>query len=141
MAAQKGLDLLLAIGNDATALPTADTYVTVAGMRSNSISFNDEAVDVTNKGSGGWRALLAQAGVKSASISGSAVFTDDSSEASVRTVFGGPNHSNFRVTIPDFGTYVGKFMISTLEYAGDYNGEVSWNLSLESDGEVTFATV
>ena len=141
MAAQKGRDFLLAIGNDATAAPASDTYVTVAGMRSNSISLNDEPVDVTNKGSAGWRALLAQAGVKSVSITGSAVFTDDSSEASVRTVFGGPNHSNWRLTIPDFGTYTGKFMVGSIDYAGEHNGEVTWNLSLESDGEVVFATV
>ena len=49
MAAQKGAALLLKINT------TGSTYVTVGGLRSTSITLNDEAVDVTNKDSSGNR--------------------------------------------------------------------------------------
>ncbi len=48
--------------------------MTIAGLRATRISFNAEAVDVTALDSeGGWRELLAGAGVRSAAISGSGV--------------------------------------------------------------------
>ena len=49
MAAQKGSALLLKIGADNTAAASADTYTTVGGLRSTSISHNEEAVDVTEE--------------------------------------------------------------------------------------------
>ena len=66
MAAQKGKDLLLKAGDG------AGGFVTVAGLRARQIAFNAETVDVTHSESAGrWRELLAGAGVRRASISGS----------------------------------------------------------------------
>lgn len=138
MAAQKGADLLLKIGADATVASDSDTYTTVGGLRSTSISLNQETVDITNKDSAGARELLADAGVETVSISGSGVFTDAASESTVRTAFGGANIPNFEVVLPDFGSYIGKFQIASMEYAGEYNGEVTYSLTLESSGAVAF---
>lgn len=138
MAAQKGSALLLKIGADASAAASADTYTTVGGLRSTSISMNQETIDVTTKDSSNARELLADGGVESVSVSGSGVFTDAASEATLRTAFGGANIPNFEVIIPDFGTYQGKFQITALEYAGEYNGEVTYSVTLESSGSVAF---
>ena len=73
MAAQNGKDLLIKID-----LTGDGQFETIAGLRATRISFNAETVDVTSlESEGGWRELLAGAGVKSASISGSGVFRDD----------------------------------------------------------------
>lgn len=141
MAAQKGAALLLKIGADNTASAASDTYTTVGGLRSTSISMNEEAVDVTSKDSSGIRELLANGGVQTVSISGSGVFTDAASETTLRSAFGASDFHNFQVIIPDFGTYTGEFMVASLEYAGEYNGEVTYSVTLESSGTVTFATV
>lgn len=138
MAAQKGSALLLKIGADASAAAASDTYTTVGGLRSTSVTLNQESVDITNKDSSNARELLADAGVESVSISGSGVFTDASSEATLRTAFGGANIPNFEIIIPDLGTYQGKFHIASLEYAGEYNGEVTYSVTLESSGSVSF---
>lgn len=138
MAAQKGSALLLKIGADASAAAASDTYTTVGGLRSTSITLNQESVDITNKDSSNARELLADAGVESVSISGSGVFTDAASEATLRTAFGGANIPNFEVIIPDLGTYQGKFHIASLEYGGEYNGEVTYSVTLESSGSVSF---
>jgi TP901-1 family phage major tail protein len=141
MAAQKGSLLLLKIGATPTGSAASDTYTTIGGLRSTSISMNQETVDVTNKDSANVREMLADGGVESVSISGSGVFTDAASEATLRTAFGGSSIPNFQIIIPDFGTYTGKFIVTTLEYAGEYNGEVTYSVSLESSGATTFATV
>ena len=45
---------------------------------------------------------------------------------------------NFQVVIPDFGTVAGPFQITSLEFAGEHDGEVTYELALESAGELTF---
>jgi TP901-1 family phage major tail protein len=137
MAAQKGSALLLKIGDGAS----PEAFTTIGGLRSTSITLNDEAVDVTTKDSSSLRALLANGGVQTISISGSGVFTDAASETTLRGKFGASSFSNFQVIIPDFGTYTGAFMVASLEYAGEYNGEVTYSVTLESSGTITFATV
>lgn len=137
MAAQKGSSLLLKIGDGAS----PESFTTVGGLRSTSITINDEPVDVTNKDSSNNRELLANGGVQSISISGSGVFTDAASETTLRSDFGNSTFTNYQVIIPDFGTYTGAFMVASLEYAGEYNGEVTYSVTLESSGAITFATV
>lgn len=134
MAAQKGSSLLLKIGSGSPV-----SYATVGGLRSTSITMNDEAVDVTNKDSAGVRTLLAQGGVNSMSVSGSGVFTDAASEATLRSAFNAATFSSFQIIIPELGTYTGSFMVASLEYAGEYNGEVTYSVTLESSGAVSFA--
>ena len=145
MAAQKGKDILMKINT------SGSTFVTIGGLRSSSITLNDEAVDITNKDSFGTRTLLAGAGVNSVSISGSGVFTDTTSEVLVRTTFAAqqntsdgasaqtPAFKNFQFIVPDLGTYTGAFMIASIEYAGEFNGEVTYTMSFESAGYITFA--
>ncbi|UOK71044.1 phage major tail protein, TP901-1 family [Ancylobacter polymorphus] len=135
MAAQKGKDLLLKI-HDGTA------FVTVAGLRSRQIAFNAEAVDVTHAESAGrWRELLAGAGVKRASVVGSGVFKDGASDALIRQSFFDGTLRNAQIVVPDFGTLAGPFQITSLEFAGEHDREVTFDIALESAGEITFAAL
>ncbi|MGV8996396.1 MAG: phage major tail protein, TP901-1 family [Parvibaculaceae bacterium] len=134
MAAQKGKDLLIKLDAAGTG-----SFVTVAGLRARSVSFNARSVDVTNaESSGQWRELLAGAGVRMASISGRGIFRDSSSDADVRQVFFDAAIRNWQVVIPDFGTVSGAFQITALEYAGEHDGEVTFDMALESAGALTF---
>ena len=135
MTAQKGKDLLLKIhdGSD---------FVTVAGLRSRRIAFNAEAVDITDAESAGrWRELLEGAGVRRAALSGSGIFKDQSSDGLVRGAFFAGSILNWQVVIPDFGTVTGLFQITALEYFGQHNGEVMFDLALESAGLITFGAL
>ena len=118
-----------------------ETFTTIGGMRSTSISINDETVDITNKDSGTARTLLAQGGIFSMSVSGSGVFTDSASEATLQGDMNQAALTNYQFLIPDFGTYTGAFQLTSLEYAGEYNGEVTYSFTFESSGAITFATV
>lgn len=134
MTAQKGKDLLLKIDTIG-----AGSFQSVAGLRSRQISFNAESVDSTDSESAGrWRELLAGAGLRRASINGSGIFKDNASDELVRgTFFDGAIHP-WQVIIPDFGTIEGLFQITALEYSGQHNGEVTFELVLESAGALTF---
>lgn len=135
MTAQKGKDLLLKLDEAGSG-----TYVTVAGLRATRLSFNADAVDVTTAESAGrWRELLAGAGLRSAAIAGSGVFRDTASDASLRRIFFDGEVPSFQVVVPDFGTVTGPFQLTSLEYAGDHDGEATYELSLVSAGALTFA--
>jgi len=43
--------------------------------------------------------------------------------------------------VPDFGTVSGPFQVSGLEYAGEHDGEVSYEIALESAGALAFAAL
>ncbi len=134
MTAQKGKDLLLKIDKNATG-----TFVTVAGMRSRRIAFNAEPVDVTDFESvGRWRELLAGSGVQRASINGSGIFKDAQSDTDIREIFFNGTIVPWQIIVPEFGTVEGLFQLTLLEYAGNHNGEVSYELAIESAGVLTF---
>ena len=134
MAVQNGRDLLIKMDM------TGDgVFETVAGLRATRLSFNAETVDVTSlESEGGWRELLGGAGVRSASISGSGVFRDGHSDSRARQAFFDAEVPRFQVVIPDFGTVEGAFQITSLEYAGSYNGEATYEMSMASAGALTF---
>jgi TP901-1 family phage major tail protein len=132
MSAQKGKDLLLKINSGAG-------FVTVAGLRSRRIAFNAELVDITHAESADrWRELLAGAGVRRAALSGRGLFKDAGSDALLRQAFFDGAVLNSQLVVPDFGTIEGPFQIASLEFAGEHNGEVTFELSLESAGALTF---
>ncbi|MCZ0960820.1 MULTISPECIES: phage major tail protein, TP901-1 family [Paracoccus] len=137
MAAQNGRDLLIKMDM------TGDgAFETIAGLRASRLSFNAETVDVTSlESEGGWRELLGGAGVRSASISGSGVFRDANTDGRARQIFFDGEVPRFQVVIPDFGTVEGPFQITALEYAGSYNGEATYEVTMASAGALTFVAL
>ena len=134
MSAQKGKDLLIKIGDGAD----PETFATVAGLRATTLAFNAQTVDITSADSANmWRELL-DAGVKSATLSGSGVFKDAPSDEALRIAFFNQALPNFQIAIPNFGTVTGPFKITSLQYDGPYDGEVKISLSLASAGALAF---
>ncbi len=137
MAAQKGRDLLLKV--DATG---GGSFQTVAGLRASTIAFNAQSVDSTSQDSvGAWRELLAGAGLKSAGLRGQGLFKDAASDATVRGYFFNATIVNWQAIIPDFGTVQGLFQITALEFGGRHDGEVTFEMALESAGSLTFTAI
>ena len=135
MTAQRGRDLLLKIDTTGTG-----TYVTVAGLRTNTLTFNSASVDASAQDSAGaWRELLAGAGLKSAQVKGTGIFKDAASDAAIRGYFFNDTIVNWQIVIPDFGTVTGPFQITSLDYAGKFDSEITFDLSLASAGQLSFA--
>ncbi|WP_342642874.1 phage major tail protein, TP901-1 family [Rhodoligotrophos ferricapiens] len=135
MTAQRGRDLLLKVD-----VESSGQFTTIAGLRSHSIGLNAAMVDVTNADSAQrWRELLGGAGVRSASIRGAGIFRDESSDERVRACFFGDLIRDWQVIIPDFGILQGPFQITALDYAGQHDGELTFEIALESAGVLSFS--
>jgi TP901-1 family phage major tail protein len=132
MAVEKGSAFLLKVG-DGAAVPS---FATVAGMRTTQLSVNGEAVVVTNKDSGGWRQLLSGAGVRSVSVSAAGVFTGSAAEMRIKASALSGVLDDYRLSFEGGETMTGKFVVTRLDYSGDFNGERSYAVSLESSGAV-----
>ncbi|NYI23409.1 TP901-1 family phage major tail protein [Sphingobium francense] len=111
-------------------------YATVAGMRTTQLSVNGEAVNVTHKGSGGWRELLSGAGVRSVSVSAAGIFTGSAAEVRLRNHALAGTVEDYELSFESGEKMRGRFLVTRLDYAGDYNGERNYALSLESSGPV-----
>lgn len=136
MAAHPGKDVLIQVDSG------GGTFITVGGMRSKSISLNAETVDISDSDSTNrWRELLGNAGLKSATITGSGVFKDTAGEEDVRGYFFAGTINDFRFVVPDFGRVSGDFQVTSLDYAGEHNGEATFSMTFESAGELTWTAI
>ncbi len=137
MGAQNGKDLLIKVD-----MTSDGQFETIAGLRATRVSFNAETVDVTSlESQGGWRELLAGAGVRSANISGSGVFKDAGTDERARQLFFDGETPDFQVIIPDFGIVEGPFQVSAVEYSGSHNGEATYELTMASAGALRFTAI
>lgn len=135
MSAQRGQDILIKID-----ITGSGEFVSLAGLRSSKIAFNSTTVNATHQGSEGrWRELLANTGLRSAEISGSGLFVDQDSDARLQSVFFDGEHPKLQICLPDFGIITGVFQITALEYAGQYDGEMLYDIALASAGALQFS--
>ena len=132
MPAEKGSAFLLKIGDGAV----PPVYATVAGLRTTQLSVNGEAVVITSKDSGGWRELLSGAGVRSVSVSGAGVFTGSAAEARLKANALSGLLDDYELSFESGERMRGRFLVARLDYAGDFNGERNYSVSLESSSQV-----
>ncbi len=135
MPAQSGAAFLLKISNGAT----PSVYQTIAGLRTTQMSINGDTVVITHKESGGWRDLLSGAGTRSVSVSAAGIFLGSTAENSVRTRALNGTLDDYELSFEDGAKLRGRFLVQRLDYAGDFNGERSYTLQLESSGPVVAA--
>lgn len=137
MAKQLGRALLVKIDDG------AGTKNNLCGLNSKSLTINNSSIDVTTPDCTTPEGALyteTLAGLKNVSVSGDGFFEDSTAEARMNTVaMAADNSTTFEVVVPDFGTYAGTFRITSVEFGGETEGGVTYSLSLESSGAVTFA--
>ena len=135
MAAQNGRGFLVQMDISSTA-------TTIGGSTSGSISINNEPIDITNKDDSGWRTLLAD-GKRSADVSFNGINLDDNTIGQVRTNHLAQTAEDFTVVIPgdaagSAGSYTFSGVITSLEEAGEEGGALTYNVTVQSSGAVTF---
>jgi TP901-1 family phage major tail protein len=137
MAAQSGKDMLVKLDQTGSG-----SFLTVAGLRTRALALNAAAIDITDAESAGrWRELLAGGGIKRAAVTGTGIFKDADSDAKIREIFFAGTIRNWQLVLPSFGIVQGPFQITALEFSGDHAGEVTFDIALESAGELTFTAI
>jgi len=139
MAAQKGSSFLLK--DNASGTPA-----TIGGLRATSMTINGELVDITTKDSTAFvsggndigREILAGGGIMSMSISASGVFTDGTDDENVRDAAFKGELNAYQLVFGNADTIDGTFKITSYERSGEFNGEETYSLTLESSGVITF---
>ena len=139
MAAGKGSSFLLK--DNSTGTPA-----TVGGLRSTSMTINGEMVDITSKDSNAFissgndkaRDLLQGGGVRSMTLSASGVFTDSSTENILRGFAFDGAIQNYDLVFSDGSKISGAFLITSYERAGEFNGEETYSVTLESSNTITY---
>tara|TARA_R100000278_G_scaffold119526_1_gene101020 strand:+ start:624 stop:1052 length:429 start_codon:yes stop_codon:yes gene_type:complete len=139
MAAGKGSSFLLK--DNSTGTPA-----TMGGLRSTSMTINGEAVDITTKDSNAFitsgndkaRDLLQGGGVRSMTISASGVFTDSSTENILRGFAFDGAIQNYDLVFSDGSKISGAFLVTSYERAGEFNGEETYSVTLESSNTITY---
>ena len=104
-----------------------------AGLRYGRGAARDAAF---SKDSGGWRELLSGAGVRSVSVSAGGIFTGSAAELRVKANALGGTVDDYELSFESGERLRGRFLVTRLDYAGDYNGERTYAISLESAGPV-----
>jgi TP901-1 family phage major tail protein len=138
MAKQLGRALLVKIGDG----ESSEAFTNLCGLNSKSLTINNSSIDVTTPDCTSpegalWTETLA--GLKNVAVSGDGFFEDSTAEARMNAVaMSADNAVNMEIVIPDFGTYAGGFRITSLEFGGETEGGVTYSLSLESNGAITF---
>ncbi len=135
MPAQKGKELLLQVDDG------VGGYATVGGFKTNNFSIDGQAIDVTTKDSNGFKEYLDGGINVSIQTSASGVFMDDAQFEKVHAASLAGTHLDARITIPDFMTYTGPFVVNSLSMAGDDEAAVTYDITLESAGPFVTAVI
>ncbi len=110
----------------------------VADCKSHTLTVNQEAVDITNKSSNGYRTLLEGAGNKSIEVQISGVITTDSAfETFQGYAFAGSINAH-ALGWADGDTLEASFLITNFAITGEYNGAQTFTATLQSSGTYTF---
>lgn len=127
MPAIKGKLLLMKIGAN-----------TLQEARTTSMKINNEMVDVTNKGSQGWREGLDGAGIASMSMSIEGTWTNSSAGKDLRDYAISGDQETITITDGNGDEYEGLFVVTSFEMSGGYNDAQMFTATLESSGPITF---
>jgi TP901-1 family phage major tail protein len=108
-------------------------FTTVAGLRIRRVGINGETVEPNR-----WAAFFDGKPIKRASVSGRGLFRDAASDELMRAQFFDGTVKDYQFVFPNIGTVSGPFQITSLEFAGEHNGEVTFDLALEAAGDCQF---
>ena len=134
MAAQAGKEIYIQVNT------TGSTYVNLGGLRTKSLKVGSEPIDITNSDSTNlWRQRLGTSGVKSLDVTCEGAFIDDAAvNKVVANLMTTTQIYNSTFIIPGLGTFSGAVSYDSIEFAGSYNGEVTYSVSITSAGDITF---
>jgi len=113
-------------------------FTTIGGMRTTKFVLNNQIVDISTKDSGRWRQLLGGVGVVSVVVAGSGIFTDQNSERIMRKVAFEGSAASFKLIFGNGDALKGRFVISTYERSGIIGEEETYNINLESAGNILY---
>lgn len=113
-------------------------FIDIGGIQANSLNLNDEAVDVTDKGSSDWREIMPSCGTRSMSMSANGWVNNGVGFKKVHAKFIARAHPTMRVVSELGDIYKAAFKIVSLERGGENGNAETFSISMESTGPLTY---
>jgi len=116
-------------------------FRTLGGLRSKEFALSSEGVDITNTDSDEWSSMLDGAGIRSASFSGSGVWTNEPVFQEFFSDFLANKLNRLALIDAKSGrVYQALFKITELSVSGDYDAEGTYSVSGDSSGPLEVFT-
>ena len=126
-----GTDVGLAV----EATPGGAVFADIGGITTNSMTYNNGAIDITNKSSAGWRELMDGEGLQAVDISAELVFNSDANFVIMEDY--GLNQTIAGYQYARGGkTFTGDFKITSWAETSPDNDKLTVSTSLQSSGAV-----
>jgi predicted secreted protein len=109
----------------------------IAGAKTDSMTVNNEPIDVTDKDSVGWRTLLADVGSRSVDANVEGILIGDTLLA-LGVGAGSALLPAATITVESIGVFAGNFYLNSVELGGAMDGENTFSATLQSSGVITF---
>lgn len=122
------------VGRKVTFTPTSSGGTPVTGMRTKTITLNNEPIDITSDDDSGWRTFLSDdPALRSIDIAVEGV-TKDAQLIELAATGGSGLVSGYALEFDGLGTFTGDFYIGSLELGANYNEAVTFSCTIQSSG-------
>ena len=109
---------------------------TIAGVRTKSMTFGSEAIDVTTDDDTGKRTLLEASGSENIDLSVEGLTKDENLLAVAAG--GGTRIEEYTIELPWGGSIVGDFRLNSVEVGAEYTDAVTFTAEIHSTGDWTY---
>ncbi len=131
MGAEKGINVLLKVGNGAG----TEVFNTLAGQKDTKLQLQKDTTDSTHKGSNGWKESLSGNRGGTITCSGTAQWPDTTGLEALRASYMGDTPINCEAILNANGDkYTGAFHVTNWEISGPESGTTDYSFTLQSTG-------
>ncbi len=109
----------------------------IAGARSDSITINNEPIDITDKDDAGWRTMLADVGVRSIDCEVEGILTD-STFLALAVGTASSLLEAYTLEVDGIGDFSGNFFLASFAVTGEQADATTFTASIQSSGTITF---
>jgi predicted secreted protein len=109
----------------------------IAGARSDSITINNEPIDITDKDDAGWRTMLADVGVRSIDCEVEGVL-QDSTFLALAVGTASALLEAYTIEVDGIGDFTGNFFLASFAVTGEQADATTFTASIQSSGTITF---
>lgn len=125
------------VGRKVTFTPT-NGGAAVIGLRTKSITINNEPIDITSDDDNGFRTLLNEDPAERSIDFSAEGILKDAALINLASAGGSMLISEYEMDIPGIGTFTGDFYFGNLEIGAEYNDAVTFSADIQSSGEFVF---
>ena len=125
------------VGRKVTFTPT-NGGASVIGVRTKSITINNEPIDITSDDDNGFRTLLNEDPAERSIDFSAEGILKDAQLINLASAGGSMLISEYEMDIPGVGKFTGDFYFGNIEIGAEYNEAVTFSAEIQSSGEFTF---